>query len=144
MTRTSRRILIVVGFALAACACEGITTTIPTPPTSGDAEPTIVESWTGTVSVGGASFYAFGVSQRGVVRVTLVSVDGQTAPGTTLGVAVGSPSGPSCTATGVVNAQAGSTPQLTGTYNAGVYCVNVTDVGGIGQQTPFIVSIAHP
>ena len=121
MQRGKCRILIVVGFALASCACDGITTSTPTVPTTPDAEPTIVESWTGTVPVGGASFYSFGVSQRGTVQVTLQSVGGQTAPTVTLGLALGSPAASSCTATGVVNAQAGSTPQLTGTYNAGLY-----------------------
>ena len=147
MDRRKCRILVVAGLALVGCACEGISTTIPPSSTviSPDAEPSVTESWTGTVPVGGAVFYSFSVSKRGTVQVTLQNVTGQGVdPEVTLGLAVGNPIGILCPATGVVTAQASSTPQLSVTYNAGVYCANVSDVGNLGGPATISVSIAHP
>lgn len=145
MERQKCRTLIVVATAIVGCACHGNSTTAPSTTTTSAAEPTITEYWADTVPVGGAAFYSFSMSQRGTVQVTLQSVSGQYVPPTvTLGLGVGTPNGTSCETTSTTNAQAGSSPQLTGTYDEGLYCAKVSDVGNLYAPATVSVSIAHP
>ena len=51
--------------------------------------------------------------------------------------------GAACSGT-ATNAQAGTDPQVTGTYSPGRYCVNVSDIGNLAAPATFIVTIAHP
>jgi hypothetical protein len=145
MIRRSCRILIVLGLALASSACESISTSAPFLPVAPDAEATVTESWTATLPAGGSASYIFSVPLRGAVQVTLLSVEGPgVAPDVTLGLAVGTPNASSCTVAGVTSAQAGSTPQVTGTYNPGVLCARVSDPGNLPAAATVSLRIAHP
>jgi ABC-type glycerol-3-phosphate transport system substrate-binding protein len=145
--RAGHRLLsILLTTVLTAAACSGNSTTSPAATaTTPVASPTSTETFTGTVAVGGASFYTFVVSVNGTVNVTLVSVAGAEVPSTvTLGLAIGTPSGTGCGTGPVSNVQAGAGPQITGTYTPGRYCVNVSDVGNLVAPATFVVTIAHP
>ena len=150
MERQKWRALIVVVTAIVGWACDGNSTMAPSETTvttaaATAAEPTVTEDWAGTVPVGGAAFYSFSMSQGGTVRVTLLSVSGQDVPPTvTLGLGIRRPSGTSCGTTSTTTAEAGSSPQLTGTYDAGLYCARVSDVGNLDAPATVSVSIAHP
>jgi hypothetical protein len=61
-----------------------------------------------------------------------------------LGLGIGQPSGTDCVTTTSVNTAAGSTPQATGAYNAGVYCAKVSDIGNLYAPASFTVTIAYP
>src|SRR5262249_38555773 len=107
--------------------------------------PTTTDEFDGTVKVGGSAFYSFSVSQYGTVNITLTSVSGAyVPPEVMLSLGIGTPSGTSCTTSSTVNAAAGSTPQLTGSYDTGVYCANVSDIGNLFAPASFTVTIAHP
>lgn len=140
----NRQSLIAIGAALVAGAC-GSTTTTPSSSSTTTTRTPVTESWTGTVPVGGASFYSFSISQSGSVRLTLQSVGGQDVPPTaTLGLAIGTPNGTSCAHAGTTNTQAGPEPQVTATYDPGLYCANVSDVGELTAPATVTVIIGHP
>ena len=106
----------------------------------------MTETFSGILPVGGTKFYSFGVASSGTVNVTLtgVNVDGQPSD-VSLTVGLGTPSGTSCSTTSPSAVQAGSAPQVTGTEQPGVYCVNVQDAGpNLPDPADFIVTIAHP
>ena len=138
-----RAIATVLALALLSAACSD--TESPTAPSDTVASPTTTETFSGTLQVGGSSFYSFLVTENGTVNVTLVSVSGTDVPSTvTLGVAIGAPSGTGCSGGTVTSTPAGTDPQVSGTYSPGRYCVNVSDVGNLAAPAAFIVTIAHP
>ena len=139
-------IVTVLGLALSAAACSNSSTTAPstTTTTTTPAAPTMTETFRGTLTVGGTSFYSFSVGQYGTVNVTLNSVTGPFIPPTVfVSLALGTPSGAVCSGT-TTQAQAGSSPQITGSYNPGVFCVAIADLGNLFGPAAFTITIAHP
>lgn len=61
-----------------------------------------------------------------------------------VGLGLGVPSGTDCSTTSSINTAAGTTAQLTATYEAGVYCARVYDIGNLFAPASFDVTIAHP
>ena len=117
------------------------TTTIPTT----IATPTTTEQFTGVLPVNGSKFYSFSVTQYGTVNVTLTDVNGQYVPTTvTLGLGFGRPDGEDCAMTTNLTTKSASTAQITGTYDVGVYCVRVYDVGNLFAPANFNVQIDYP
>lgn len=144
------QLVVVFLLAGAAAACDGNTPTTPTDTTTTTttttvAEPTITETFTGRIGVGGSSFYSFAVGTNGTVNLTLTSVGGQGVPGTLwLAIGVGTPSGEDCATATTVNTAPGTAVQLTGTYAPGVYCARVWDIGNLAAVASFNLTIAHP
>ena len=131
--------------------CNGDTPTSPTDTTTTTtttttvAEPVFTEEWIDTLAVGGERFYSFAVTQYGTVNVSLTSVSGQYVPSTvTVGMGLGTPAAETCSTTSSISTQAGTGPQLTGTYNPGVYCVIVRDVGNLFSAARFSITVAYP
>jgi hypothetical protein len=141
---------LVLPAALTLTACSGDET--PTSPSSTSitttataASPTFAEEFIGTVDRDGSIFYSFSVTQYGTVNVTLTSVGGTyVPPSLQLGLGLGTPSGTDCSTTTTITTRSGSTAQLTGTYQPGVYCVRVFDVGNLFGTASFAVTIAYP
>lgn len=138
-----------VVLAVSVASCAGT----PTSPTTTDTtttstvavDPVNTENFTGTLAVSGSAFYSFTVSQFGTVNITLTEVNGQFVPSTvTLGLGIGIPSGEGCSTSSTVNTKAGTTAQITGAYNPGVYCAEVFDVGNLFAPANFNVAIAYP
>ena len=135
---------------LGAAACSHNSTTAPsttsTTGTATGAVPTVSESFTGTLPVGGFKFYSFNIAVNGTVNVTLNSVTGTGVPSTVqLGLGIGQPSGIDCAATTSVTAgTTAAAPQTTGTFGPGAFCVRVYDVGNLFAPASFNITIAHP
>lgn len=134
---------------LTAIGCSGDTPTSPTTTTTTTtataAAPAFTEDFNDTVTVNGSTFYSFTVTQYGTVNISLTSVSGQYVPSTvTMGLGFGKPDAETCAATTTISTQAGAGPQLTGTYDPGVYCVKVSDVGNLYSAANFAVTIAYP
>jgi hypothetical protein len=141
----------VLGVLLFCAACSHNSTTEPsltstTNTTTTVAAPTVTESFTGTLPVGGFKFYTFNIAVNGTVNVTLNSVSGAGVPSTVqVGLGIGQPSGIDCATT--VTATAGANfakPQQTGTFGPGIFCVRVFDVGNLFGPAAFSITIAHP
>jgi len=131
--------------------CSGDTPTSPTDTTTTTtttttvATPAYTEEWIDTLAIGGERFYSFAVTQYGTVNVSLTSVSGQYVPSTViLGMGLGTPAAETCSATSTISTPAGSGPQLTGTYNPGVYCVIVRDLGNLFSAARFSITVAYP
>jgi hypothetical protein len=121
------------------------TTTTTDTTTQTAASPTTTEEFQSTVGVGGSKFYSFTTSTYGTIQLTLTAVSGNVVPPTVmLGLGLGQPSGTDCATTPTVNTAAGTTPQVTGLYAAGVYCAKVSDIGNLFGPASFDVTVAYP
>jgi len=107
--------------------------------------PVVIESFVGTVPVGGSAFYSFTVTQTGVVTLTLLSltVDGA-ASDLTVNVGVGTPSGTTCQASTTTAVGVGVTPQQTTQVTGGIYCAIVSDIGTLTDPASFALNISRP
>jgi hypothetical protein len=129
------------------CSDDGTTPTSPTSTTTTTtiAEASNTELFEDTVGVGGSAFYSFTVQQQGTVNLTLTSVSGVFVPATVMmGIGLGVPGGTDCATTTTTNTASGSTPQVTGTYDAGIYCAKIWDLGNLYAPARFSLAIAHP
>lgn len=130
--------------SLAACGKDGSTSTT-TSPTPVAAEATVTEDFNASVTVGGGVFYSFNIASYGNVAVTLKSVTGPDLPETVLvSVGVGRPSGTGCTTSTAVSVGPGDSPQLTGVWGPGIYCVRIYDGGALTGTVNVSASVAHP
>ncbi|MBZ5559098.1 MAG: hypothetical protein LAO77_17645 [Acidobacteriia bacterium] len=116
------------------------TTTSTTAPTG---NPT-TENFTGTVAVGGSDVHSFTVVLSGGQLNVILTAAGPP-PTIQMGLGIGSYSGTTCTlfSNGSLTTPAGSIAQLTGTANAGTYCVQVSDVGNQTAPVNYAVTVTH-
>lgn len=141
MTRFITRL--VAGCAIAAAgACGGSST--PTEPTTTTAPTLVTETFSGIVKIGGQSYHPFTMSADNFdVAVTLTTAG---PPPTILmllsfGSVVNNLCVPLNNASTLV--PAGSFPQLSGTINAGSYCVSVADAGNQVQDVSYALILQH-
>jgi hypothetical protein len=125
--------------ALFAGACSD-----PTPPaTPSVIQPTITETFNGTLAPLATNSHPFVVQHAyGSLLVTLTNVD----PKSRLTIAVGTPSTTTglCIAINSVTTDAGSQAQLIGTATLkGPFCVAVSDAGIISGSTQYTVTVLH-
>ena len=135
---------VLVGLLLAAlgmACCKGQTAS---PTTPSPAEPTVSETFSGRLPVGGSTFYSFSIAVYGTVNATLVSVSGQSVPpDVTLALGVGRPFGTICNSTRT-NVSTSGTTVVSEIELPGVYCVNIVDVGNLPAPANVVVRIDHP
>jgi hypothetical protein len=126
----------VLGAVVFATGCsDPIAPATPTP-----AVPTITDTFSDTLLVGGANTHQFLVTAIGGVTVTLTSVQ----PGAAVGLGIGFPNLGSCTVLDRVQTVAGATAQLTGTANApGNLCVEIFDVGNLVEPAVYSINVLH-
>ncbi len=138
-------LVLVCASALAVAACgKNASSATTTSPSAVAADATINEPFTTTLQTGGAIFYSFSMAQYGNVAVTLTGVTGAELPEDfTLNIGIGRPSGTSCTAQSSVDAVPADTPQLTGVYGPGIFCVRVTDTGKLPARATISAVVAH-
>jgi hypothetical protein len=124
--------------ALLAGACSD-----PVPnPTPTPVQPTLTETFQGTLSPLATNSHPFVVHQVGGIVVTLTSVN----PDAKLSIAVGTPSTTTgiCVAINAVSTEPGPSPQLTGTITKlGPFCLAVSDTGIITESTSYTVTVLH-
>jgi hypothetical protein len=125
---------------LATVACDnGSSTPLPT-----SSSALTTETFSGSVAVGSSDFHTFTATQGGTVSVTLNTAG---PPATIyMGLGIGTPSSSTCAllSGATANTQAGTTSQLSGTLDAGTYCVEVFDVGNETIPVNYSVTVAHP
>jgi len=144
-----RRFLPVVALVLVltavACDNSGSSASLSNNTTSPSATLT-TETFSGTVAVGSSDFRPFTAAQAGEVDVTLTAAGPPSTIFMGLGVGAPSANGSTCDLfpSASTAAQAGTTPQLAGTVNAGAYCVEVYDLGNQSAPVTYTVTVAHP
>jgi hypothetical protein len=141
MTRLVTRL--VAGCTIVAVgACGGSST--PTEPTTTTPPTLVTETFSGLVKIGGQSYHPFTVSASNYdVAVTLTTAG---PPSTILMLlSFGTVADNLCVPLNNAStlAQAGSFSQLSGTINAGNYCVSVADAGNQVQDVSYALILQH-
>jgi hypothetical protein len=135
-------LLIVSALAAASCSSgdDTSTSTLTTSPTV----PLATENVSGTVAVGGSDVHAFTVATSGqAINVTLTAAG---PPATIfMGIGVGAPVGSTCQllSGGSTIGQAATVAQISGTINAGAYCLMVYDAGNQTGPVTYAATVTH-
>ena len=110
------------------------------------AAPTMTETFTTTLPVGGSRFYSFYVSTRGTVNLTLRRIGGTQAVPDTVWVrlGVGKPDATDCITSTTKDTQSGDEPQISLVLESGTHCAKVADIGNLAVPASFAVTIDHP
>jgi hypothetical protein len=130
--------------AAAAAGCSNPTVT--TPSSSAVTATTSTDYFTGTLTPGGSAFFSFTVSSAGTAEVTLASTTmANIGPATPLAlrVGLGTPLGEACSTVRTIDTVPGLEAQLLNSLGAGIYCVNVADIGAVKGSVLFAVRIVH-
>jgi hypothetical protein len=104
---------------------------------------TTIDTFSGTVAVGGSDAHNFTVTTSSEVDVTLTAA---TPPdGVVMGIGVGSLNGSTCVPfTGATaTTAAGTSVQLAGGLSPGTFCVVVYDVGNQTAPVTYTVTVSH-
>lgn len=144
--RGLRASLLAVWLAAAPLAGCGNDSTTPSSTTSTTASTT-TEVYTGGIGRGESGFYSFTALASGTTTVTFASlVDGATGRPVdlTMGLGIGVPLAEGCNLSSTATASPGLSAQLSSTVNAGVYCVQMSDIGNLKSTATFAVRIVHP
>ena len=119
------------------------------PPTSPGAvnPPLMIETFTGSLPVGGTAFYSFNVPVTGPVSFTLLQyrrVEDGADTDKVANMGIGVPAGTTCIVASAVTTKAGNSPQFQQTVTPSIYCVRITDPGQLEGDASFMINIAHP
>jgi hypothetical protein len=140
-----RRVLgiVTVGLALGGPACTEAT--VSGPSTIGNNASVTVETFSGTVPVGGTRFYSFTVPRAGLTTVTLLSLrENGVASSTIMLVGLGAPRAQECVPLDARQSAADVVPQVSLTPNPGVYCASIGDAGFMTGPAEFSINIVRP
>ena len=126
---------------LAAAAACGNSTTTPTTPTTPTGPTTSI--FASRLTPGGAVSRQFGASTTGTVTAMLTNAAG---PNIVVGLGIGVPTTglAKCALSTTIQTNAGSTPQISATVDAGNYCVVVYDLGTLTTSIDFSVTLVYP
>jgi hypothetical protein len=129
--------------SLLVAGCDNGNNNTPTVPTTPTTPTTTTETFSGTLTLNGASSYAFVVSAAGTVTVTLTTVDPSASP--SFGLALGTWNGAACQIV-IANDAALVNTTVTGTVSAATsLCARVYDAGGkITDGLNYTISVVHP
>jgi hypothetical protein len=129
---------LVFGAALLVAGCaDPVPPTAPTP-----AVPTVTETFSDTLLVGGANFHSFTVTTVGGVKVTLPAVVPSAAVG--LGISTQGVTGCAVPLLDSVQAVPGSTVLLSGTVTVpGTYCVEIYDLNNLVEPVAYTINVLH-
>ncbi len=136
--------LILVSAAV-ACSSGGGSSAPSTAPSTNPVLPPTVDTFSGTVHVGGSDSNPFVVAlSNGQLTATLTAAGPP--PTISMGLGIGTPANGACTVS--TNASyvgpAGPTPQLSGTgISAGTYCVLVYDAGNQSADVTYTAVVTH-
>jgi hypothetical protein len=140
----TRRMAFVLLLPLLMAAC-GDSPTAPddTSMVAATVSPTVFE---GTLDLNESRFYSFTVSQSGSVTAYVASLtlvghrDALVVP---VRLGVGVPRGEGCAITASVETSPALVTQLTTTLSAGIYCVNISDIGSLPGAAVFSIRFRH-
>ena len=141
VTTSVRGLSLIIGFAFLAGACADNTLSTPTTPT----RSITTDTFSGTFDRQGTSANPFTVAATGTITISLIEV--RPLSNMALGVAIGIWDGINCFALSPTNdnARVGSAA-LSGTADAGSYCVLVYDSGNVPGNfaVSYTIQVAHP
>jgi hypothetical protein len=98
--------------------------------------------FTSTVAPNGSSSRTFTAGGPGTVTLTLTASPGGVPLGVGVGLSTASRTG--CSLTRSVTVSPSTSPHLQVAVDAGVYCVQVSDVTGLHEMGAFTLTFEHP
>ncbi len=135
MSRFTFAALVLSALSMSACGDNSPTTPTPVPPSS------VTDTFSGTLTVNGASSFPFSVSSQGAVYLTLTSVaDSSVAVGLSLGT---------WSVTGICSAVLSNDAAVQGASiagsatNIGTLCARVYDVGKVVSPLDYQITVVH-
>jgi hypothetical protein len=138
MRVTIAPIALVLPLALIMMGCgDDDPVRIPTTPT----QPSVTETFTGTLNINGAITHSFVANTFGTVTSTLTVVTPDT---TVLGMALGTWNGISCQLIIAADKAALNTSVTGSVTTIGNLCVRLYDVGSLTGATSYEVQVVHP
>jgi hypothetical protein len=138
----TRRMPFVLLLPLLIAAC-GDNPTAPDDTETATVSPTVFE---GALDLNGSNFYSFTVSQSGSITAYLASltlVGHREALVVPVRLGVGVPKGEGCGVTQSVDTSPALVTQLTLTLGAGIYCINISDIGALPGAAVFSIRFLH-
>ena len=127
----------------AVCAAFASSCSDPVvPPAPTPVNPTMTESFTGTLLQLGVNSHPFTVQQIGGIQVSITKID----PSAAVSLGVGTPSTASgtCLVINSLTAVVATGVQISGTATiAGSFCVSVADVGNLVEPVTYTVTVVH-
>jgi len=124
------------------CGCHSKNVTSPSTAYTGSLG---VETFTATLALGATIFYSFTVPRDGPISLTLLDLRENGVPSeAAIGLTLGTPLGTGCSSGAPTTVTVSATPQFSGSYGAGVYCVKVVDVGNLVVPARFSINITRP
>ena len=135
--------IVVIGAALAGPACADATVSGPT--AVGNNVTQTVETFSGTLPVGGFRFYSFTVPRTGQVSVTLLSLKENGVDSTVFVIlGLGGPRGTDCLNIDAQQVRPGVSPQVSLQPEPGIYCARIADAGNLTGPADFSINIVRP
>ena len=135
MSRFTLAALVAAALSMSACGSNPPTTPTPVPPSS------VTDTFSGTLTVNGASSFPFSVSSQGAVYLTLTSVaDSSVIVGMSLGT---------WSVTGICSAVLSNDAAVQGVSitgsatNIGTLCARVYDVGKVVSPVDYQITVVH-
>jgi len=138
----TRRMPFVLLLPLLIAAC-GDNPTAPDDTETATVSPSVFE---GTLDLNRSNFYSFTVSQSGSITAYLASltlVGHREALVVPVRLGVGVPKGEGCGVTQSVDTSPALVTQLTLTLGAGIYCINISDIGALPGAAVFSIRFLH-
>jgi hypothetical protein len=135
--------IVVVGIALAGPGCAEATVSGPT--AVGNNVTLTVETFSGTLPVGGSRFYSFTVPQTGSTTATLLSLkqDGVDSTAIVL-IGLGAPRGTECLLIDGRQVSVDVVAQVSLSPDPGIYCARISDAGNLTGPVEFSINIVRP
>jgi hypothetical protein len=138
----------VLGFVLTGLALLGAScaeATVSGPSTAGNNASLTIETFGGTLPVGGSRFYSFTVPKSGLITLTLVGLKQDGVDTTTqVLLSLGAPRGTDCPAVEARVAGVDVVPQVVLQPDPGVYCARIADSGQLTGPVEFSINIVRP
>ena len=138
MRRVTLACTLILSLVAAGCGDDPITPTAPTPPVS------VTDTFTGTLTINGATSHFFPVASQsgGTVTVTLkvLTPDAEAV----VGMSLGTWNGTACQAN-ISNDRAMVSSAILGlATSAGSLCARIYDVGRLAEPQDYEIEVVHP
>jgi len=135
MSRFTLAALVAAALSMSACGDNSPTTPTPIPPSS------VTDTFSGTLTVNGATTFPFSVSSSGAVYLTLTSVADTSV---IVGMSLGTFSVTGVCSAVLSNDAAVQGASITGSAtNIGTLCARVYDVGKVVSPLDYQISVTH-
>jgi hypothetical protein len=142
MHRFPCRLVVLVALAIAAGGCGGSSDTTATTPAP--ATTSVIDTFTGTLTLHGAATYSFTVVAVGTINVQLTSLLPDSAM--PVGLSIGTWNGSICTVPpGTFNDQSIQGSVVVGqTQTVGDFCVRIYDAAGtVTTPETYVIEVSH-